>query len=82
MYVGLKFWKSPRCKIFADPVKDLQTKSCSTNKKRHSIMETDSDSDEPTTKRLKDDTAMRVEHIESNVEDLNVVDSVKPDFHM
>ena len=40
-------------------------------------METDYDSDEPTTKRLKDDTAMRVECIESNIEDLNEVDSVK-----
>ena len=76
--IGLKFWKSPRRKVFAVPVKNLQTKAHSTNKKHHSIIETDSDSDEPTPKRLKDDTVMRVERIESNVEDLlNEVDSVK-----
>lgn len=42
-------------------------------------IESDSDSDEPTPKRLKDDhTAMRVERIESNVEDLlQEVDSIK-----
>lgn len=71
MTIGLKFWKSPRRKVFAVPVKDLKGKSRSTSKKRHSMtIDTDSDSDEPTPKRLKDDTVMRVERIESNVEDL------------
>ncbi len=80
MTVGLKFWKSPRRKVFAVPGKDLKGKSRST-KKRHSCsmtIDTDSDSDEPTPKRLKDDTVMRVERIESNVEDLlQEVDSMK-----
>ena len=71
MTTGLKFWKSPRHKVFAVPVKDLKGKSHSTSKKRHSMtIDTDSDSDEPTPKRLKDDTVMRIERIKSNVEDL------------
>ena len=79
MTIGLKFWKSPRRKVFAVPVKDLKGKSRSTSKKRHNMtIDTDSDSDEPTPKRLKDDTVMRVERIESNVEDLlQEVDSMK-----
>ena len=48
----------------------MKTKSRSVNKKRHSVIEVDSDSDEPTPKRLKDDAVMGIERIESNVEDI------------
>ena len=57
----------------------MKGKARSTSKKRHcTTIDTESDSDEPTPKRLKDDTVMRVERIESNVEDLlQEVDSMK-----
>ena len=64
--------------MFAIPMNDLKTKSHTTGKKRHSIPESDSDSDQPTPKKLKVDTTDRIERIESNMEDvLHEIDSIK-----
>ena len=48
------------------------------NKRQNEIVSTDSDSDEPTPKRAKDDTAIKITRIESKVNDvMKDVDAMK-----
>ena len=77
--IGLKFWKSPRRKVFAVPKSDLKPKS--RNRKRQSdVVTLDSDSDEPipTSKKARDDTSIRVGRIELKMDDVREdIDTMK-----
>lgn len=74
---GLKFWKSPRHKVFAIPMSNLKGKS----RKRKSYSEMvilDSDTDEPTSKRVKNDISIKLVHIQSKVDDMKEdIDTMK-----
>ena len=72
---GLKFWKSPRRKVFAVPIGDRKMHK---RKRQNEVMSIDSDSDEPTPKRAKDNTSIKISRIESKVNDVREdVDAMK-----
>ena len=79
---GLKFWKSPRRKVFSVPKSDRKAR------KRKRPSELDSDSDEPMSppNRARDDTNFKITRIESKVnyvrEDLDTVKEAIKDMHL
>ena len=77
---GLKFWKSPRRKVYAVPKSDLRGKS-RYRKRQSEVVMLDSDSDEPTPKRSKDDTNIKIDCILLKVNDVREeIDTMKDDI--
>ena len=78
---GLKFWKSPRCKIFAVTKCDLKGKGKSRSRKRERelvVVDVDSDHEEPASRKAKNDTREALLSIETKVDEMKEdVDAVR-----
>lgn len=71
---GLKFWKSPRRKAFVVPISIRKTRK---RKRQSEAVSLDSDSDDLTPKKVKDDT-IKITWIESKVNDVREdIDTMK-----
>ena len=71
----LKFWKSPRRKVFAVPISNRKT--CK-RKRQSEVVSLDSDSDDLTPMKVRDDTTIKITRIESKVNDVReYIDTMK-----